>query len=159
MCWDEMSRPAKCSRPIRYSSRAPMSVLQRSWTSSSALFVENSANDRHHPRPIGLFARELPPAGRRNLVETRLAVVVRDVPLRAHETALLDTHQRRIQSPHIQSKRASGNLLQPRGDRVAMRWTERRQGLQNHQIECALKNIGLVACSIRHTNEVSTHSI
>src|SRR5205823_14334409 len=47
----------------------------------------------------------------------------------------------------------------PRRNRVAVGRPERRQGLEDHQIEGALENIRLVGFSIRHTNGVWRHSI
>jgi hypothetical protein len=86
---------------------------------------------------------ELPSSRRRDLVEARPAIVLRRPPLPAQEPALLQAHQARVERPHIELEGAVGDLLQPRRDRVAVRRSQRRQGLQDHEVQRALQNVCL----------------
>ena len=99
--------------------------------------------------------REPAPPRRGNRIEPCLAIVVRDAPRGAHEPALLEAHETRIQRAHVEPKRAAGHLLQARGDCVAVQWPERRHGLQHHQVERSLENLDLGRLSVSHPNEVS----
>jgi hypothetical protein len=44
---------------------------------------------------------------------------------------------------HIELQRATGHLLEARGNGVAVQRPERIQRLKDHQVECALQNVGL----------------
>src|SRR5207244_12138787 len=87
-------------------------------------------------------------------VEARLAVGVGRAPLSSNQAALLQAHQRGIEGAHVELQRAAGNLLQPRGNRVAVERTEGAQGPEHHQIERALEDVGPGSPSIRHANGI-----
>lgn len=57
---------------------------------------------------------------RRERVETRLAIRFGGAPIPSDQTALLQSHQRRIERAHIKVQRAAGHLLEARGNGVAV---------------------------------------
>src|SRR5215475_6478146 len=100
----------------------------RAWL-QSFLLVKERVDDGRHPVPLAPFGRELPASCGRQAVEARFSIVVRDAPGTANQTALLETHQRRVERPHIETQRAFRDLLDARGKGVSVQRTQRRQRL------------------------------
>jgi hypothetical protein len=106
------------------------------------------------------FPSELTPTRRRDGVESRFAIGLRGAPIPAEQAALLQPHQRRIERAHIELQRATRHLLEARGNGVAVQRPKRVQRLQDHQVECALQNVGFgSSVFIRHTNGVSLRAL
>src|SRR5947207_12257483 len=104
---------------------------------NSVLLAKDRLHDRDHAVPLRFLARELAPAGSRELIETRSSIVVRDVPLRPHQASLFHAHQGRIERSHIETDGTTGDLLETRCDGIAVRWSKRGQSLQEHEVERA----------------------
>src|SRR3989442_3237266 len=122
----------------------------------SLLLAQKRVDDRRRAIPLSFLGGELAASGGGDRVVPRFPVVVGDAPLRAQEPALLQAHQPRVERAHIQAEGAGGDLFQPRGDRVAMQRSERRHGLQHHEVERALQDVSLFGLSIRHANRAYT---
>ena len=86
-------------------------------------------------------------------VEPGAPVLLRRAPLRPDEAALLQPHQAGIERAHVEDECAVGNLLEPGGDRVAVRRAERDQRPQHHQVERAAQDFRPLRVSIRHSNK------
>ena len=93
-------------------------------------------------------------------VEPGFAIGFRGAPIPAEQATLLQPHQRRIQRAHIELQRAAGHLLEARGNGVAVQRPERIQRLKDHQVECALQNVGFGSSGfIRHANGISLRAL
>jgi len=119
-----------------------------------AEIVTKCVDDRRHPVPFRLLRGELTASSGGDAVEPRLPAGVRGAPLATYEAALLQPHESRIESTHIQLERATRGLFQPGGECVPMKRTEHRQRPQDHQIERALEHVGFGTFSIGHANEM-----
>ena len=112
-------------------------------------------HDGRHAIPLGLLGRKLPPSSGSDCIESGLPVVVGETPVGPHKAALLQAHEPRVQRAHIESERTARDLLEARGDRVAVQRAERGDSLQDHEIERTLEDVSLGLLSVRHTNGVS----
>ena len=148
------------------------------WKQRSLKTLNPFANDAHaisltHASPCSsvwmmpairshacLSLGELTPARRRDRVEPGFAIGFRGAPIPAEQATLLQPHQRRIQRAHIELQRAAGHLLEARGNGVAVQRPERIQRLKDHQVECALQNVGFGSSGfIRHANGISLRAL
>src|ERR1700682_5845124 len=136
------------NRRITHSRRAAIELLQL------AGLAQERVDDGRHAIPLGFFGRELAPPSGGDLVKPCLSVVVSNAPLSPHKPALLQAHQPRVEGATIQTESANGDLLQARGDRVAVQRPKGSHRLQGHEVEGALQYVGLSGLSIRHPNEL-----
>ena len=79
------------------------------------------------------------------LVELRLPVVLGDAPLGPDIAFLLELEQRRIERAVIEQQPIAAGLLDPAGNAVAVLRPHRLEGLQDHERERALPDVGLVS--------------
>lgn len=136
------------SQAIRGAGACDVSVRLR-------LAAQHGVHDGRHTVPGLSFLGELAPAGRRERVEPRLAIVLSGAPGAAQQSTLFQAHQRGVQRAHIELKGASRDLLETGGYRVAMLWSEGIQGLKDHHVQRALQDVCLGLRSIRHANGIS----
>ena len=64
--------------------------------------------------------RQLAPAGLRDRVELRLAIVLGDAPARRNPTLMLEPHQRRVHGALVELQQVVADLLDAAGDPVAV---------------------------------------
>src|SRR5262249_55062235 len=83
------------------------------------------------------------------LVVARPPIGLGQGPARRDPAAGLEPGEAGVERAHVELQRAARDLLQPRGDGVAVLRPERGQRLQDHEVERPLQDDG--AC-IRHAN-------
>src|ERR1039458_5233697 len=105
--------------------------------------LQQSSNHARDSLPILRFGDKLFAAGFRDGIELGFPVVLRCAPLSSNPALLNKPDQAEINGPLIHEQRFLADLLDPAGDAIAVQRPHRVQGLQNHQIQGALKNIGL----------------
>src|SRR5262245_32639770 len=88
--------------------------------------------------PIMDLSGELLLAGARDRVELGLAVILRTSPPGRYPALLLQPEQRSIDSTLIDGQEVVADLLDAAGDAVAVLRPQSLEGLEDHQIECAL---------------------
>ena len=89
------------------------------------------------------FRGELATAGGGDGVEAGAPVVVADTPGALDPGLLLEPEQRRIDGALVQRQAAVGDLLNPPGDAVAVERAHRRECLEHHQVERAVRHLGV----------------
>ena len=108
--------------------------------------VRQPQHPHHHARKSvpssAACGGQLLPAGPRDRVELRLAVVVRRAPARRDPAALLQAEQRGVDRALIELQDVLADLLDAPGDAVAVQRPHRVERLQHHQIERALQDVG-----------------
>src|ERR1700730_14441229 len=109
-------------------------------TSCSLRAAEQSRHDSRHAFPALGLAGELLAACARQRVILRLAVVVRQAPLRIDPSALFEPEQGWIKGALIELHQVLGNLLNALRDPVAMQRTDGLQRFQHDQVQRSLKH-------------------
>src|SRR5713226_314141 len=141
-CKCERSSASRFSSPCRLrkkpSRREP---AMRKRLISRSFRTQQTRDNSGHALPAFRFGGELFPAGARQRVILRFAIVVRDAPLRGDPAALLQPQQRRIQRALIQLQQVLGNLLDALRDAVAVQRSQGIERLQNDQVQGSLENL------------------
>src|SRR5262245_2875769 len=105
------------------------------------------APDRAHVGcPVGFLQTQLAAAGRRELVEARLAVVLRNPPFPRDEPTLLQPVQGRVERPLFNQDVLFRAVLDPLRDRVAVECIPAER-FEDEQFECALQQL----CAAAHS--------
>src|SRR6185436_3914519 len=92
---------ARTSRAAAPPARAP----------ASRFLFQQLADQRHHPRPLLRFGREMLLAGTGDCVKLRAAIVVADAPTALDQPLLLETQQRRIDGALVERQDAARHLF------------------------------------------------
>ena len=100
----------------------------------------------------GALFLELPAAARREVVKAGAPIRIGLGPARGDPAARLEPHEAGIEGAHVQLQSAARHLLEARRDGVAMLRPQRRQRLQNHQVERPREDAR--ACFICHSDGV-----
>src|SRR5258706_7098204 len=105
---------------------------------------QETGEDRGRPLPLACFLVELFPAGPREPVELRFAVVVRYAPFRCDVPLLLELEQCGVEGSVVERQVVRAGLLDPPRDAVAVQRPERLERFQHHQRQRALPDIRFV---------------
>ena len=104
--------------------------------------LEHEVDRARHAAPLRQLVVQLPPAGARQRVEARAAVVRGDVPLGLNQTLPLQPVERRIERALPELQHALGPLLNPLGDAPPVHRLELQRPEHEH-VERALQEISL----------------
>src|SRR5437867_699061 len=92
---------------------------------------QNALHAAAQPRPALLLERQLPSARLRDRVEPRLAVLLREAPLRPQPSVLGHAVERGIERAFLDAQKIRGHALDARGDRVPVHPAAVAQGLED----------------------------
>jgi len=111
-------------------------------------------NDGGGLLPLALFLFKLLPAGAGQLVVLGFAIVLRHAPFGADVAFLFQLEKRGIERSVIDGEQAAAGLLDAAGDSVAVKRPDGIQGLERHEGQRALPDIGFFA----HNLLLESHS-
>src|SRR6266853_2852744 len=105
--------------------------------------LQEPGHDRDGPLPAFGFSRELLFSSTRDLVKPRPAVVLARAPLARDPALLLEPEQRRINRALVQGEGSLRHLFDAARDAVAVERAHHVEGLEHHQVERAVGNVGV----------------
>ena len=131
-------------RDIRTNSPARVGVTDRP--------AQEPAHHAGNALPIACLRGQLLPAGAGDGVVLRFPVVVGGAPAGGDPAALLEAEERCVDRPLVELEDVLADLLDPPRDPVAVQRAHRIEGLQHHEVEGALEDVGLaLALAFSHS--------
>src|SRR5262249_32286596 len=139
--WERTSASSSSSSRGLRSIARKRSLKIRSQSISPSCTGNKSGNERRHSLPILGFLLQLLTPGFAQRVETSLAIVFRDSPLRCDPTPLFQAKERRVERALVHAQQILRDLLDPPGQAEPVHGPHRVQRRENDQVQRSLQNL------------------